>query len=419
MTTDEATRGRIFLELSDFIGTLNHFMGLATRMDNETRNISLISLFSNFFRLGLTAFGGPAMIPFVRKMAITKMHWVDDADFRIGLAICQAIPGATVMQLAGYVGLRIRGVAGAIAAFCGFGLPAFLLITILSAVYFKYYNLPFVLSVFSGLKAIVLAILFSASIDFVRKYIHSMLDKLISLGAALAFLADIHPVAVILVATSLGIAFFKKDSGLFLQNGCQFSPRNRFKATIIVTLLFPLALLGLWLFKTDLYSLATLMMGIDVLAFGGGFAALPIMLHEVVLRMGWLTQRVFMDGIALGQITPGPIVITSAFVGYSLAGLAGALTGAVAMFSPSFLIMIWSVPFCDKLLGSQYFRRGLRASLATLAGLMVAVTASFVLSITWTPRSVVLGAAAFVALRRQIDVFWVVVVGAAISLVLF
>ncbi|WP_084158902.1 chromate efflux transporter [Solidesulfovibrio alcoholivorans] len=395
------------------------FMGFAATMKYETHDTGYVSLFGNFFRLGLTAFGGPAMIPFVRKLAITKMHWVDDADFRIGLAICQAIPGATVMQLAGYIGLRIRGVAGAIAAFCGFGLPAFLLITILSAVYFKFYNLPFVLSVFSGLKAIVLAILFSASIDFVRKYIHSLPDKLISFGAALAFLADIHPVAVIILATSIGVAFFKNDSGLFLQNECKFMSRYRFREAVIVTALFPLALLGLWLLKKDLYHLATLMMGIDVLAFGGGFAALPIMLHEVVIRMGWLTQRVFMDGIALGQITPGPIVITSAFVGYSLAGLAGALTGAVAMFSPSFLIMIWSVPFCDKLLGSQYFRRGLRASLATLAGLMVAVTASFVLSMTWTPRSVVLGAVAYIALRRQIDVFWVVVVGAAMSFVLF
>jgi len=387
--------------------------------NNNSRDIHLFTLFVNFFRLGLTAFGGPAMIPFVRNMAISKMHWVDEHDFRIGLAICQAIPGATVMQLAGYVGLRVRGVTGAIAAFCGFGLPAFLLISILSAVYFKFYNLPLILSLFSGLKVIVLAILLSASIDFVRKYIHAIPDKFVSLGAALAFLANVHPVTVILIAATIGVICFRRDAGIVVPNSCQRLNTKALKMMIFLTLLFPVVLIALWLFQRNLYHLAVLMMGVDVLAFGGGFAALPVMLHEVVVRMGWLTQRVFMDGIALGQITPGPIVITAAFVGYGLAGLAGALTGAIAIFSPSFLMMIWSVPFCDRLLGSQYFRRGLRASLATLAGLMVAVTASFVLSMAWTPRSVVLGTAAFIALRRQIDVLWVVVIGAFISVISF
>lgn len=388
-------------------------------MTDKSEPATLISLFTRFFRLGITAFGGPAMIPFVRQMVISKMHWIDEPDFRIGLAICQAIPGATVMQLTGYVGLRVRGVSGALAAFCGFGLPALLLITILSAAYFKFYNLPFVLSVFSGLKAIVLAIILSASIDFVGKYIHEMPDKLIAFGAALAFLADVHPVAVILIAATIGVVFFRHDAGIAAPRGCRCLVNQDLEKMIILTALFSLALFGLWLSQKDLYHLATLMMGVDVLAFGGGFAALPIMLHEVVIRMGWLTQRVFLDGIALGQITPGPIVITSAFVGYSLAGLVGALTGAIAMFSPSFLIMMWSVPFCDKLLGSPYFRRGLRASLATLAGLMLAVTAMFALSMAWNPRAGVLGTVAFIALRRQIDVLWVVLVGAAVSLVLF
>ncbi len=387
--------------------------------DTIAHNTSLTALFLNFVRLGLTAFGGPAMIPYLRKMAVARCRWIDEDDFRVGLALCQAIPGATVMQLAGYVGFRARGVAGALSAFCGFGLPAFALITGLSAIYFRFHNLPALLAAFSGLKVIVLAILLSASIDFVGKYIHRLPDKFLALGAALAFLGDMHPVLVILAAASLGIAVFRQDAGpIPVKREARCDPRQRV-ATLALTALIPLALLVLWLFHRQLYQLAILMMRVDILAFGGGFAALPVMLHEVVGRMGWFTDQVFLDGIALGQVTPGPIVLTAAFVGYGLSGVWGAFVGAVAIFSPSFLLLLWSIPCCDRLLGSRYFRRGLRASLATLAGLMAAVTGTLCLAVPWTAPAILLGAAAFAGLRCHVDVLWVVLVGTGLSLFLF
>jgi len=380
---------------------------------------TLPSLFFHFLRLGLTAFGGPAMIPSLRKLSVDYQKWLVEDDFRVGVAICQAIPGATVMQLAGYVGFRVRGVAGAVSSFCGFGLPAFALITVLSAVYFRFHNLPVLLAIFSGLKVIVLAILFSASIDFVGKYIHGLPDKFLSLGAAMAFLGKAHPAVVILVAATIGVVSFRKDAARITVKSCLPRDEHQLAATVGLTFLFPLAILGLWLFHRELYRLAVLMMGVDILAFGGGFAALPIMLHEVVIRMGWLSEQVFLDGIALGQVTPGPIVITAAFVGYGLSGLLGAFVGTVAIFSPSFLLLIWSIPFCDLFLGNKYFRRGLRASLATLAGLMAAVTGTFSLAIPWTVPAVLLGLVAFIALRCRLDVLWVVMIGTGLSLILF
>lgn len=108
-----------------------------------------------------------------------------------------------------------------------------------------------------------------------------------------------------------------------------------------LSMLFSILLLGLLAFyiaDKRLFNLAALMMKIDLFAFGGGFASLPLMLHEIVTVRGWIDHKTFMDGIALGQVTPGPIVITATFVGYMLHGLSGALAATLGMFTPSLLL---------------------------------------------------------------------------------
>src|SRR5512143_1522400 len=107
---------------------------------------SLSLLFLPFLRLGITSVGGPAMTAYIRITAVEKKKWLDDSTFRAGVALCQVIPGATAMQVAAYVGLRTRGVAGAATTFIGFGLPAFLIMISLSALYVRTQNLPVVVS---------------------------------------------------------------------------------------------------------------------------------------------------------------------------------------------------------------------------------------------------------------------------------
>ena len=113
---------------------------------------SLRRLFGSFLRMGITAFGGPAMIAYIRKMAVVQKKWLDAESFQDGVALCQTIPGATVMQMAAYIGLRVRGVRGAVVSYIGFGLPAFLLMLVLSFAYARAHTLPAVVSVFSGLQ---------------------------------------------------------------------------------------------------------------------------------------------------------------------------------------------------------------------------------------------------------------------------
>ena len=157
------------------------------------------------------------------------------------------------------------------------------------------------------------------------------------------------------------------------------------------------------------------MLKVDIFAFGGGFASVPLMLHEVVAVRGWLDSKTFMDGIALGQVTPGPIVITATFVGYQIAGVLGAVVGTISIFTPSFLMVLVTVPYFDRLQHSLWFRRALRGVLASFVGLLVAVAINFGLAAAWSIPAVLIAAAAFAALRFKIDILWVVLAGAGLS----
>jgi chromate transporter len=161
------------------------------------------------------------------------------------------------------------------------------------------------------------------------------------------------------------------------------------------------------------------MLKIDLFAFGGGFASIPLMLQEVVNVRGWLDSKTFMDGIALGQVTPGPIVITATFVGYLVYGLPGALVATIAIFTPSFLLLVGTAPFFHRLKQSPIFSNATQGILASFVGLLLYVTMRFALAVPWDILRVCLVAAALIALLRKVDLLYIVLIGAAISVALF
>ena len=140
------------------------------------------------------------------------------------------------------------------------------------------------------------------------------------------------------------------------------------------------------------------------------------MQHEVVDVHHWVQAPVFIDGIALGQVTPGPIVITATFVGYMFAGLAGAVVATAAIFLPSFTVLVLVEPYFDRFKRNRYFRKAIAGILLSFVGLLLAVTVRLGTSISWEIWSIVLAVAAFAALRLKVDVLWVVLAGGVISL---
>jgi chromate transporter len=154
---------------------------------------------------------------------------------------------------------------------------------------------------------------------------------------------------------------------------------------------------------------------IDLFAFGGGFTSVPLMFHEVVDARHWLDQSTFLNGIALGQVTPGPIVITATFVGYLLFGPLGALIGTISVFLPSFLIVVAVAPYFDRLSGSPYFNRAIRGVSASFVGLLLSVTINFATGVPWDLPRALLAGAAFVALRLRVEILWVVLLATVVS----
>ena len=379
---------------------------------------SLGRLFFSFLRLGTTAFGGPAMIAHIRELAIGRERWLDKESFRDGVALCQTIPGATAMQMAAYVGLRLRGVCGAIAGYLGFGLPAFLLMTALSALYARTHALPAVVAVFSGPQAIIVAIVANAALSFGRSSLTNWQHGVVALVAAGLFGLAVHPVLILILAALLSLAL---NSGQPTTR--QGEPQTRMPSTTR-PLLFLLAATAagfalLAFFRYDLAQLALLLARIDLMAFGGGFASVPLLFHEIVETRAWLDASTFLDGIALGQLTPGPIVITATFVGYLLHGLIGAFIATVAMFLPSLLLLIGTAPHFSRLHASHRFNRAIDGVLCSFVGLLCTVTIRLSLHVHWDWPHLFLGAAAFAALFKKIDLLWVVLVGATVAMLLF
>ncbi len=384
----------------------------------EKESVSPLRLFLSFLRLGLTAFGGPAMIAQIKELSVVRNKWLDEATFKNGVALSQAIPGATAMQTAAYVGLQARGLGGALLSFIGFGLPAFALMLVFAAVYEKSRDISQIISLFNGLQVIVVALVAYATYTFGKSSLKGIKDIMLAFMAAFLFWAGASPFLVIIAAGLSGIVLFR-DTLPRISPAPHQKNNKRLIVQIALTCLFILAALtALYYVNEKIFLLATTMLRVDLFAFGGGFASLPLMMHEVVSVRSWLDYRTFMDGIALGQVTPGPIVITATFVGYLTGGLAGAVVATLGIFTPSFLMLVGIAPFFDKMKASKYFAPAIKGILASFVGLLLFVTFNFAINVPWDLIRVLVALLALVALFKKIDVLYIVLIGSAISVFL-
>ncbi len=380
-----------------------------------------VRIFAAFLRLGLTAFGGPAMVAYIRQMTVKDKGWVEEDSFKKGVALCQTIPGATAMQAAAYAGLRAGGPWGAVAAYVAFGLPAFVLMVTLSALYIRAHDLPGVISLFSGLQVIVIALVANATLNFGRRYLKGRQDILLCAIAAGFLAVGGSPIIAIVASAALGLVFYRPLIRATGQPPAATAPektRHAIRPALILALCAAGLVTLLFFIRRDLFSLSILMVKIDFFAFGGGYGSIPLLFHEIVDVRHWMDHQTLMDGIALGQVTPGPIVITATFAGYLLAKLPGAVIGTIFIFTPSLFLLLLVVPYFDRLEHNVYLQRGLRGVLASFVGLLLAVTIRFAIAIHWAPLSIFITLAAFAALYKKVNILWVVLVGAGASVLL-
>ena len=386
---------------------------------------SLWDISRTFLLLGATAYGGLAMVEPIRRRIVQEKGWLSQKEFLDGLALCQLLPGATVVQLATYVGYHLRHTKGALAAAAAFILPAFVLMIGLSFLYFRYGDLTWVKAVSQGLGAVVIALLLQALWRFQEIIRRHWLDLGIAVLTLGALWTGIHYLLVFMGAGLLRLALGWKWSPLAVsteQPSSGSAPSLGLWLTQVCGALAILTLLfwGLWNWQHQLGVMSLIFLKIGVVAFGGGYAMIPILQWDMVDHLGWLTLRQFLDGILLGFVTPGPIIITATFIGYWIKGLLGALVATVSIFLPPILLIVFLTPFYQRVKEGQWVRQVIQGILAALVGMLVLVVIQMGRAslVDWKSLAILVGAVAAL-IPFKVNLLWVAAAAACLSLFIY
>jgi chromate transporter len=329
------------------------------------RSTGLAEIARVFFKIGAMSYGGPAIMGIMQTEVQEKRQWISKPQFVEGLALVNMLPGPGATQLGIFLGHAKAGCLGGTLAGVCFMLPAFLIMLALAAAYAAFGALPAAQSAFYGIGPVVVGI-FGASIYRLGKNtVKERTQIAILIGAAaVILLTPVGLVATLLAAGCVGIALFHSrrtgvmSLALLIAAVAAYRAADIFffassmPATSLARQSNPVAP-GLW-------ELGTFFLKVGAFSFGGGLSMLAFIQEQVVNQFGWLTPQQFIDGLALGQLTPGPILMLAAFVGFKLAGVQGATVAATAIFLPSFVMMLSVLPLLQKMRDLQWLRAFMR-----------------------------------------------------------
>jgi chromate transporter len=315
---------------------------------------------SFFTALGIIGFGGPmAHIAMMERDAVERRGWLSRERFMDALAATNLVPGPNSTEMAIHLGQVRAGLPGAILGGVAFITPAVLLMLVLSWAYVRWQTVPAVEDIFYGIKPAVIALIFVTAYRLFRGSVSDWkLGAIFVASGALAFFFAGWEIAVLLAAGLLGILLY--------------GPAVHLPGRLAV-----LPLIGASAFAWEPGTLADLFwlcLRTGSLLFGGGYVMIPLLEHDVVERFGWMTRDEFLDGVALGQSTPGPIVVTATFIGYQAAGLPGALVATFAIFLPAFVFAILVGRFLTAFAHAPVLRAALKGIGAAVVGTILATT---------------------------------------------
>lgn len=275
---------------------------------------SLPYIFFTFLKLGATAFGGyMSLVAIVQKQLVEIDKKMKEEDLLDGISLTSVLPGPVAVNTIAYVGYLLRGIPGAIAAFAGIVLPSFFLVILLSWLYFTYGNIPAVKNIFSGIAPTITALIVTVAIGMARKTIKVPAQWVICLLAAilLIFIGGFTTTFLIIIGSGIvGYFLFHQQQGkerLSNEEKLLFGNRQWIISGVVLLLLLCVLLFGgQYPGAPKNIQIISTFSGISLTLFGGGYVVIPA-LHELfVENLGWLTSAEFADGIAIGQITPGP-----------------------------------------------------------------------------------------------------------------
>jgi chromate transporter len=340
-----------------------------------------------FVRLGTTGFGGPiATVGYMQRDLVEHRGWIDRRDFLDGMAVGQTMPGPLAAQVAMWVGYLRKGAPGTLAVALAFIAPSFLLVVAVVALYVRYSGLPVVAALFYGIAPAVMAIITIAAVKLVkltdRRDWRLWVITVTVFGLTAA--TGSEPILVILGAGMLMIGLDarptvrrprRRSTPVDPEQGSSGEPPQRSAAFPFVV---PAAAFGAIAGGGTLVALGLFFLKTDAIVFGSGLAIVPFLRDGVVAQHHWLTGGQFLDAVAMGLITPGPVVITAGFIGYLVAGLPGAIVSTVAIFTPIYLGVVvpgrWFLRHRDNPQIKAFVSGATAAAAGALSGAVVVLT---------------------------------------------
>ena len=356
---------------------------------------TLPELGKEFLRLGCIGFGGPvAHVALLQQEVVQKRKWITADQFLEGFTISQAFPGPFSTQVAIYIGYRVHNIRGALIAGWAFILPAFVLMMALTWIYFRFGMVPAIQGVFYGMTPAVLAIIALSGYSLSKTAANDRVSQFVALGSA-----------IVVGFLSINIVLLFALAGLLTAflNG---RPEGTRSVCLVALPALPL-----------LAQLAWYFLKVGSLIFGGGMVIVPLLQQEVVNRLGWLTHREFLDGLTLGQATPGPVLITAAFIGYKVAGFLGASVATVGIFLPSFVFVFIGIAFMKRFERSRRMQAALKGINAAAVGTILGACVPLSRAALTGAFPVLLFAASLIAvLRYKIGFVKLLAAGALLGL---
>jgi chromate transporter len=330
------------------------------------RNGKHLEVFTVFLKIGALGFGVAAIWGLIQAEVQERRRWLSKERFLEGMALVQALPGATALQMCVFTGYQRAGMSGGLLAGLGFIVPAFAIMLALTALHSAYGALPFMRDAFYGLGPVVLGIFAVALWRLGRNAIKDRFSILVALAAIAALaLSPIGPAGTFLLAGCIGVAV-------------HHSPRaGVISGAVVVALLVAEHFVASWLggvsagngpSSNGLWDLGVFFFKVGALTFGGGLTIIAFIQDQVVNQLHWISAEEFLEGLAIGQVTPGPVIMLAAFVGYKVAGVAGAAVAAGAIFVPSFVLLMSILPWLERWRALEWVRAAMRGVSPAVVG---------------------------------------------------
>jgi chromate transporter len=328
---------------------------------------SLAQLVQYFLYLGTLGFGGPvALAGFMHRDLVEQRRWIDEEEYRLGLALAQIMPGPLAAQLAIALGYFQYGVLGATLVGIAFVVPSFLMVVGISIAYLRFGGLWWMQALFYGIGAAVIAIIAIAAYKLARST--NRRDPMLW--------AIFGSLAIVTVWAQAELAEFFVLAGLVVLFA-RARPNRRQAIAVGAGVLVVLGIIWLterWFVSLQLGGEHVLLQILAFFAkagafvFGSGLAIVPFLHQGVVQQFGWLNEHQFLDAVAVAMITPGPVVVTVVFIGYLVAGIAGAVMAAIGIFTPVYLFTIIPAPWFSRNRDNQQLKAFVQGATAAATG---------------------------------------------------